>query len=278
MEYNNILLEIRKGYAIVTLNRPQEMNALNWEMRKELDHVFDHLVGIKEVKSVIITGGDYVFSAGMDLKEMSTLPDEDIPAFFTSIVRYLDKIYNYPKPVIAAVGGIALGGGFNIATVCDFIVASESAIFGHPELKLGLNPLFSPLRNRVGLTKAKELIMLGEPIGAMEALRIGLVNKVAPPERFMQEAVNMAEQLAQYPPSVIETIKKVANVTSYMDDRKALELEFDIMVHLYSSTERKILMSEFMTREYIERMRKKMGLKKPRQISQSLSEDTKSLS
>lgn len=258
-EYQTIKVDEYDGYAVVTLNRPREMNALSREMRRELDLAFNALEGNADVRAVIITGGDYVFSAGMDLKEMSTLSDEEIQPFFDSILRYLDRIYNYDKPVIAAVGGIALGGGFNIATVCDFIVASESAIFGHPELKFGLNPLFSPLRNRVGLTKAKEIIMIGEPIGAMEALRIGLVNKVAAPEKFMAEAVAMAERLAASSPTVIRAVKKVASRTANMDKKSAITLEFDLMVHLYSSMERKVRMSEFMTREFLGRMRRKSG-------------------
>ncbi|HOK06790.1 MAG TPA: enoyl-CoA hydratase/isomerase family protein [Syntrophales bacterium] len=258
--YQTVIVEKQGGYAVVTLNRPREMNALSREMRRELDVVFAALEGDGEVRAVIVTGGDYVFSAGMDLKEMSTLSDEEIGPFFTSILKYLARIYTYEKPVIAAVGGIALGGGFNLATVCDIIIASESAIFGHPELKFGLNPLFSPLERRVGLTKAKEIIMIGEPIGAIEALRIGLVNKVAPPERFMEEARAMAERLAAASPTVITAVKKVAAMTAHLDDKSALDLEFDVMVRLYSSMERKVRMSEFMTREFLERIRKRSRL------------------
>ena len=136
---------------------------------------------IAEVKAIIITGGEYVFSAGMDIKEMSNLPNEEGDEFLLSMMRYLKKIYSCKKPVIAAVGGIALGGGFNLVTICDLVVASESAIFCHPELKFGFNPFFYPLSQIVGITKAKEIVMLGEPIGANEALKIGLVNKVAAP-------------------------------------------------------------------------------------------------
>ncbi|MCX7634113.1 MAG: enoyl-CoA hydratase/isomerase family protein, partial [Syntrophales bacterium] len=233
LDYQTLLVDVHPGYAIVTLNRPREMNALSREMRRELDHVFDTLADYANVRAVIITGGDYVFSAGVDLKEMSTLADEEIRPFFDSILKYLDRIYTYEKPVIAAVGGIALGGGFNIATVCDFIVASESAIFGHPEMKFGLNPLFSPLRNKVGMAKAKEIIMIGEPIGAMEALRIGLVNKVAAPEKFMEEAVCMAQRLAASSPTVLAAVKKLALRTANLDRKTALALEFDVMVQLY---------------------------------------------
>jgi len=254
--YNTILLEKTSGYAVVTMNRPREMNALSREMRAELHAVLNELENDDEVKVLIITGGDYVFSAGMDIKEMAALADDEITDYFHSILKYLGKIYTYGKPVIAAVGGIALGGGFNIATVCDLIIASESAIFGHPELRFGLNPLFSPLRNLVGMAKAKEISMLGEPIGAREALRIGLVNKVATPEKFMEEAVAMAEGLAARSDKAIYSVKKLSVVTDKLDKQSALEMEFEVMVHLFSSPERKMRMSEFMTREYMSKMKK----------------------
>lgn len=254
--YKTILLEKREGYAIITMNRPREMNALSGEMRSELNDALNHLENEETIRVLIMTGGDYVFSAGMDIKEMAALSDEEVASYFGSILQYLKKIYTYRKPVIAAVGGIALGGGFNIATVCDLIIASESAIFGHPELKFGLNPLFSPLRHLVGMAKAKEISMLGEPIGAKEALRIGLVNKVATPEKFMDEAITMAEGLAARSGRAIESVKKISVITEKLDKNSSLELEFDIMVHLFSSPERKVRMNEFMTRGHLSKMSK----------------------
>jgi enoyl-CoA hydratase/carnithine racemase len=146
MTFRTILVENKSGYAIVTLHRPGEMNALSREMRTELEDCFSSLEEDRAIRVILLTGGDYLFSAGMDLKEMSGLPDAEVQDYFHSITRYLKKIYGCRKPVIAVVGGIALGGGFNLATVCDLIIASESAIFGHPELKFGINPLFDPLR------------------------------------------------------------------------------------------------------------------------------------
>ena len=115
MNYKTILIEKKPGYAIVTLNRPNEMNALSRTMREELEDCFIKLEKDVEVMSIILTGGDYVFSAGMDIKEMAVLPDHEIDDYFKSIVSYLKRIYSCGKPVIAAVGGIALGGGFNLA-------------------------------------------------------------------------------------------------------------------------------------------------------------------
>ena len=248
MEYKTILFEKKsEGYAIVTLNRPQEMNALSAEMRTELgDCFFSRADEDPDIRVIILTGGDYVFSAGLDLKQLSTIPDAEIPDFFRAVTRYLKRIYTCKKPVIAAVGGIALGGGFNLATFCDMIIASESAIFGHPELRFGLNPLFNPLRQIVGMTKAKEITMLGQPIAAREALRIGLVNKVVPPERLMAEAQSMAVELAKCSPEAIEAVKRISDIAPYLDKGAALELEMDIETLLFSSTARKTRMNEFM--------------------------------
>ena len=260
MAYKTILLDRKAGYAVVTLNRQQEMNALCREMRMEIDSVFEELEDDNSVRVVIITGGDYIFCAGMDLKEMSALPDHEIVAYFNSINKFLKRIYTFPKPVLAAVGGIALGGGFNIATVCDMIVASESAIFGHPELKFGLNPLFSPVSHLVGIAKAKEITMMGEPIGAKEALRIGLVNKVLPPEEFMAETIAIAERLAERSAMAIAAVKKMSELTPMLDKNAALDLEFEVSTHLFSTVERKMRMSDFMTREFMDKMKKRQGL------------------
>ena len=246
MDYKTIRVTREDGYAVVTLNRPHEMNALSREMKSELVDCFTSLEDDDAVRAVILTGGDYFFSAGMDLKEMEAIRDEEIDDYFGLIARYLQKIFAFRKPVIAAVGGIALGGGFNLATVCDLIVASESAIFGHPELKFGLNPLFNPINRLVGTAKAKEITMLGEPIGAMEALRIGLVNKVAPPDRFMEEARVMARELAARPPKAIEAVKRISEVAPFLDKSSALGYEFEMSALLFSRAERKECMRRFL--------------------------------
>jgi enoyl-CoA hydratase len=244
--YRTILVEKKSGYAVVTLHRPAEMNALSSGMRTEVEDCFTALEDDHAVRVIILTGGDYVFSAGIDLKEMSGIPDPEIRDYFHSINRYLKKVYFCRKPVIAAVGGIALGGGFNLATVCDLIIASESAIFGHPELRFGINPLFDPLREIIGMSKAKELTMLGEPIGAREALRIGLVNKVAPPERLMTDAESMARELAKRSPGAIEAVKRISSIAPRLDRGSALDLEMDVEALLFSGQERKEHMTEFM--------------------------------
>jgi enoyl-CoA hydratase len=254
MTYKTIILEKKNGYAIVMLHRPEEMNAISKEMHNELVEIFIDLESDPTVKAIVITGGEYIFSAGMDIKEIAVISDMAVDEYFESAMSYLEKIYLCKKPLIAAVGGFALGGGFNLVVLCDLVVASESAIFCHPELKFGLNPLFYPLSQIVGVTKAKEIVMLGEPIGANEALKIGLVNKVAPPEKFMEEAEKMAVILTKRSAKALEEIKKISAIVPRMDKISALELEFTISANLFARDERKVYMNEVL---FLEKLRKK---------------------
>jgi enoyl-CoA hydratase/carnithine racemase len=254
MTYETLFVEKKKEYAIVKLNRPHEMNAITKEMRRELYDVFVELEIDPKVKAIVLTGGEYVFSAGMDIKEMSSMPDDEGDEFLKSMMKYLKKIYSCKKPVIAAVGGIALGGGFNLVTICDLVVASESAIFCHPELRFGFNPFFYPLSQIVGITKAKEIVMLGEPIGANEALKIGLVNKVEPPEKFMEVAEHMAETLSKRSAKAFEELKNLCSIVPRMDKMAAIDIESSICALLFARDERKAQMLEVIS---LEKSRKK---------------------
>jgi len=236
-QFYTIRVEKQEGYAVVILNRPREMNALSKEMRCELETCFEMLEKDDLVRAVVLTGGDFIFSAGMDLKEWERIQEGEIDEYFGSMIKYLKKIYTFRKPVIAAVSGIALGGGFNLATVCDLIIASETAIFGHPELKFGLNPLFDPLMRIVGLAKAKEIAMLGEPVAAQEALRIGLVNRVSPPERFLEDAKAVARELSKRSARALEAVKRISDIVPRLDKGTALEHEFEISAVLFSRAE-----------------------------------------
>lgn len=244
MTYKTILLEKKDGYAIVKLNRPEEMNAISKEMHHELIKVFTNLENDHDIKVIIITGGDFIFSSGMDIKELTILPDADVEEYFESAMKFLEKIYQCKKPLIAAVGGYALTSGFNLAAVCDLIIASESAIFCHPELKIGLNPIIHPLSQIVGVSKAKEIAMLCEPIGAKEALKIGLVNKITPPEKLLEEAEKMAAILTKRSSKALEELKKTSSIVPGLDKTAALKLEFAVSANLFTRIERKLYMSE----------------------------------
>jgi len=256
MSYKTIILEKKNGYAIVRLNRPHEMNAICKDMRLELYSVFSEMEADPAVKIIVLTGGEFIFSAGMDIKEMTSLRSEEGDEFLESMMRYLKKIYSCKKPVIAAVGGLALGGGFNLVTICDLVVASESAIFCHPELKFGFNPFFYPLSQIVGINKAKEIVMLGEPIGANEALNIGLVNQVASPEKFMQVAENMAAELATRSSRALEELKNLCSIVPRMDKIAALDIESSICSLLFARDERKVQMEELLSQQKMKKQQK----------------------
>jgi len=141
-------------------------------------------------------------------------------------------------------------------TICDLVVASESAIFCHPELKFGFNPFFYPLSQIVGINKAKEIVMLGEPIGANEALNIGLVNKVASPEKFMQVAENMAAELATRSSRALEELKNLCSIVPRMDKIAALDIESSICSLLFARDERKVQMEELLSRQKMKKQQK----------------------
>jgi enoyl-CoA hydratase/carnithine racemase len=236
----------KEQYVVVTLQCPDNMNALSRLMIAELTDAFVSIEKDETVRVVVITGGDYIFCAGMDLKEMSSLAEGEISDYFGAMTECLKTVYSFKKPVIAAVGGIAFGGGFNLATVCDLIVASEAALFAHPEIKFGLNPLFDPLVRMVGHLKAKEITMIGDPIGAQEALKIGLVNKVVSPEKLMATTEKLAREIAGKPPQAIEAIKRISDIVPRLDKSTALEYEFETSALLFSRSGRRDRLATFL--------------------------------
>jgi len=200
MTYENLLVEIEDRIAIVTINRPKYLNALNKDTLLEIKHAFETLGQNEDVKVIILTGsGDKAFVAGADIHFMQSLGALEGYNFARLGQSAFMAIENCPKPVIAAINGYALGGGNEIAMACDLRIASDTAKFGQPEINLGITPGFAGtqrLARLVGKTKAKEMIFTGEMIDATEAYRIGLVNKVVPAGELMAEAKKMAEKIA----------------------------------------------------------------------------------
>ena len=199
MELENIILEKDGHLAIVTINRPKALNALNSKTLKDLDLVLDDLEKDNDIYAVILTGaGEKAFVAGADISEMKDLSEEEGRNFGILGNRVFRRLEKLDKPVIAAISGFALGGGCELAMACDIRIASEKAKFAQPEAGLGITPGFGGtqrLPRLVGEGKAKELIYTCAMIKADEALRIGLVNKVVPLENLMDEAKAMANAI-----------------------------------------------------------------------------------
>jgi enoyl-CoA hydratase len=211
MEYQFILVNesYAKHIALIKLNRPKELNALNLQLMLELKSAFQQLDENDEVRCIVITGNDQAFAAGADIKQMENKTAIDllkIDQFET-----WDQIRKTKKPIIAAVSGFALGGGCELVMTCDMVIASETAKFGQPEIKLGIMPGAGGtqrLTKAVGKALAMEMVLTGKFISADEALASGLINKVVPIELYLEEAVKMAEEIAIQSPIAIRLAKE----------------------------------------------------------------------
>jgi enoyl-CoA hydratase len=242
MSYETLKVETRDGIALVVINRPEKLNALNARVMDELDRVFTAVAGDADVRGVILTGaGEKAFVAGADIAELQALGPIDGREHTLRGQRVLAKIEAIGKPVIAAVNGFALGGGCELAMACHLRVASENARLGTPEVKLGLMCGYGGtqrLPRLVGKGRALEMLLTGEMVGAQEALRIGLVNRVVPREALLSESEALLRQmLANAPVSLRLTLEAVNNgLEMPMDEAQYLEAS---LFALLSTTEDK---------------------------------------
>jgi enoyl-CoA hydratase/carnithine racemase len=224
-----------EGVAMIMLNRPEAKNALNSAVRKQLSNSFIDLGGNPDVRCIVLTGGDKVFVAGADIRDMVELGAVDI--MLHNFQLFWKTISSCPKPVIAAVNGYAWGGGCELAMHADIIIAGESASFCQPEIKVGIMPGAGGtqrLTRAVGKFQAMKMILTGQPISASDALTMGLVSEVVPDNETVVSAVRMAKQIARMPPLAVAQIKEVVLAgldasleTALMLERKAFQLLFD---------------------------------------------------
>jgi enoyl-CoA hydratase len=249
MEYNTIMYEKSDRIGTITLNRPKSMNALNSELLKELNQVVTEIESDQEVKVVIITGNDRFFAAGADITEIAGIKTPGDAHRFISLAQSIfDRIEDLEKPVIAAVSGLALGGGCELTLSCDLRIAAENASFGQPEIKIGVIPGgggTQRLPRIVGLTKAKELLYTADMVDAQEAHRIGLVNKVVPVESLMEEARKMALKIARQPGEALRATKLCVNAGLDMGLKSGLAYEARCFEMLFSTEDQKEGMSAF---------------------------------
>jgi enoyl-CoA hydratase len=229
MTFENLLLETREGVAVVTVNRPDKLNALNDKTVTELDGVFESLGGDASVRGVILTGaGEKAFVAGADVGELASLSPSAAHLRAANGQRVFDLIERLGKPVIAAVNGYALGGGCELAMACTIRIAAESARFGQPEINLGLIPGYGGtqrLTRLVGVGRALELLLSGDHISASEADRIGLVSRVVPDASLMTEAKACAAALSVKPPIAVRCILDAVHQGSHLPMTEAQALE-----------------------------------------------------
>ena len=206
MSYELLTLERRDNIALVTLNRAEKRNALSIALRNEIDHCLEGLEADDSVSAAVIIGSGPVFCAGFDTKEFSPEKMDEVAA---SSDRYHRRLMEFGKPLLAAINGPAMGGGLDLAVLCDIRIAAEGAAFAHPEIKFGAPVLFGPLREIIGGGIARDLCLTGRRIDAQEAHRIGLVSNVVPAEKLLDEALAVAGTIAEAPVAALKATKQM---------------------------------------------------------------------
>jgi len=243
MDPKNLLIEKNQGIALVKINRPQALNALNPEVLGELQCLFTGLSSDAAVRVIILTGsGEKAFVAGADITAMKTMGALEAKKFCDLGHETMQLIENCPKPVIAAVNGFALGGGLELALACDFIYAAENAKLGLPEVNLGIFPGFGGtqrLSRLIGKNKAKELIFSARMLSAQEALSWGIVNKVVAAPELLAETRKVAETLLTKGPLAIRLAKQAINEGADLDIQSGLNLERGIFPMIFATADQK---------------------------------------
>lgn len=249
MEFINY--EVDGAVAVLTINRPKALNALNSTVLDELSETIDS-IDLNEVRALIVTGaGEKSFVAGADIGEMSTLTKAEGEAFGKKGNDVFRKLETLPIPVIAAVNGFALGGGCEVSLACDIRICSENAVFGQPEVGLGITPGFGGtqrLARTVGVGMAKQLIYTARNIKAPEALRIGLVNAVYPIEELMGAAKKMASIIASNAPIAVRNCKKAINDGLQTDIDSGIEIEEKLFGDCFETEDQRYGMAFFLDR------------------------------
>lgn len=229
MKYKNILLDINKSTAVVTINRPDKLNALNRETLEELSIVFSELQSDSNVHVVIVTGsGSKAFVAGADIAELNKLDVISAKAFSEFGQEVFNKIENFDKPVIAAVNGFALGGGCELALACHIRIASENAKFGQPEVNLGIIPGYGGtqrLARVINIGRAAECILTGDMINSEEALRIGLVNSIYTSDELLDRAAELADKISSKGQQAIRFSLNAVRATNQLSLSEGLKYE-----------------------------------------------------
>lgn len=246
MTYTSILVETRGRVGLVTLNRPQTLNALNHALMRELMDALDAFDKNDSVGAIVITGSDKAFAAGADIKEMAGESALDMTR--NDHIAVFGRIRTIRKPVIAAVSGWALGGGCELALSCDMIVASDTAKFGLPEVTIGVIPGAGGtqrLVRAVGKALAMEMILNERKLNAQEALHFGLVNRVVPVSDYLNDALQLAEEIASRAPLAVRAAKRAINHSYESFLKDGLSEEKQIFYNLFGTEDQKEGMKAF---------------------------------
>jgi enoyl-CoA hydratase len=246
MAYETILVERRGRVGLVTLNRPKALNALNDRLMAELEEALTDLDADPEVAAMVITGSEKAFAAGADIKEM--LARDFAAAMATNFIAPWQKIAAHTKPVIAAVAGYALGGGCELAMMCDIVLAADNAKFGQPEINLGTIPGAGGtqrLTRAIGKAKAMDMVLTGRMMDAVEAERSGLVARVVPAAELVDEAVKLGETIATKSQPVVAMAKDMVNAAYETTLAEGIKAERRTFYATFATADRQEGMSAF---------------------------------
>jgi enoyl-CoA hydratase len=246
---SHLLLEkgVAPGVALIRLNRPESLNALNRALVADLTQMLLDLDQDSEVRAIVITGNERAFAAGADIKEMAG--DSAIDMLILDQFQKWDQIKRLKKPLIAAVSGYALGGGCELAMLCDIIIASETAQFGQPEIKIGVIPGAGGtqrLTRAIGKSRAMEYILTGRFFSAQQAYEWGLVSRVVPVELYLEEAIKLAAEIASMPPIAVQLAKQAILKSYELSLEEGLHFERRNFYLLFATEDQKEGMKAFM--------------------------------
>ncbi|WP_460095398.1 enoyl-CoA hydratase [Pseudomonas sp. S2_B03] len=249
MTYETILLETRDRVGLITLNRPQALNALNAQLVSEVNHALDTLEADAHIGCIVLTGSKKAFAAGADIKEMAELTYPQI--YMDDLFSDSDRVANRRKPIIAAVNGFALGGGCELALMCDFILAGDNAKFGQPEINLGVLPGMGGtqrLTRAVGKAKAMEMCLSGRMIEAVEAERCGIVARIVPSDELLDEALKVAAVIAGKSLPIAMMIKESVNRAFEVNLSEGVRFERRVFHAAFATQDQKEGMAAFIAK------------------------------
>ncbi|MFJ2324833.1 enoyl-CoA hydratase [Pseudomonas sp. NPDC087690] len=249
MTYETILLETHGRVGLITLNRPQALNALNAQLVSEVNQALDALETDADIGCIVITGSKKAFAAGADIKEMAELTYPQI--YMDDLFSDSDRVANRRKPIIAAVNGFALGGGCELALMCDFILAGDNAKFGQPEINLGVLPGMGGtqrLTRAVGKAKAMEMCLSGRLIDAVEAERCGIVARIVPSDELLDEALRVAAVIASKSLPIAMMIKESVNRAFEVNLTEGVRFERRVFHAAFATQDQKEGMAAFIAK------------------------------
>lgn len=246
-KFQFILTEIHGNVGVITLNRPKSYNALSYDLLTELMDALKEFDQVQEIGAMVITGNEKAFAAGADISDMAEASPEDME--HSPFIPAFDRIVNISKPVIAAVSGFCLGGGNELAMSCDMIIASESAVFGQPEINLGVIPGAGGtqrLTRIVGKQLAMEMTLNNRSLTASEAIQYGLVNHIYPVDEYLNQAITLAQEIAARAPLAIKAAKEMVNQSYQVFLAQGIKEERSKFYDLFSSQDQKEGMKAFL--------------------------------